>query len=305
MAEQEQQEVTASWEETPEYGNNEAPVPAEETPQIEAQAEEPVAQEVEEDPHQEEPETDWQDRYKNLEQSHSRRGNELHKLKQEQDAIRLEKLEMQQRMLELEQKVKDVDRLREQVDSKPDPLDESVFYTEDEKQVLNDYPELLALAKKMAQREAQLSLRNIDIKPPEQDVSQYADMQKKVDDLQAHMQLEKAKAELDRRITPDWRIIDESPAFFDHVNKSPLLSQAMNHGTLDEKAEVFKMYMDSEEGQKILGKAEKPSPTQTQNDDRRKAAQGLVSGQARDNKPTGMLSIDEEWAKAPEYQWGT
>ena len=192
MAEQEQQEFLPSWEETPEYGNNEAPVPAEETPQIEAQAEEPVAQEVEEDPPQEEPETDWQDRYKNLEQSHSRRGNELHKLKQEQAAARLEKLEMQQRMLELEQKVKDVDRLREQLDTKPDPLDESVFYTEDEKQVLNDYPELLALAKKMAQREAQLSLRNIDIKPPEQDVSQYADMQKKVDDLQAHMQLEKA-----------------------------------------------------------------------------------------------------------------
>ena len=135
-----------------------------------------------------EPETDWQDRYKNLEQSHSRRGNELHKLKQEQDAARLEKLEMQQRMLELEQRSKDADRLREQVDSKPDPLDESIFYTDEEKQVLNEYPELLALAKKMAQREAQLSLRNIEIKPPEQDVSQYADMQKKVDDFKAHMQ---------------------------------------------------------------------------------------------------------------------
>ena len=47
MAEQEQQEFTASWEETPEYGNNEPPVPAEETPQIEAQVEETVAEEVE------------------------------------------------------------------------------------------------------------------------------------------------------------------------------------------------------------------------------------------------------------------
>ena len=128
---------------------------------------------------------------------------------------------------------------------------------------------------------------------------------KKVDELKAHIRLEQAKAELDRRITPDWRVIDENPKFFDYVNKSPLLTQAMNHGTLDEKAEVFKMYMDSEEGQKILGKVEQPSPTQTQNDDRRKAAQGLVRGQTRDTKPTGSLSIDEEWAKAPEYQWGT
>ncbi len=104
MAEQEQQEFTASWEETPEYGNSEPPVPAEETPQIEAQVEEPVAEEVEEEVEETESDTDWQDRYKNLEQSHSRRGNELHKLKQEQDAARLEKLEMQQRMLELEQK---------------------------------------------------------------------------------------------------------------------------------------------------------------------------------------------------------
>lgn len=305
MAEQEQQEFTASWEETPEYGNNEPPVPAEETPQIEAQVEETVAEEVEEEVEETESDTDWQDRYKNLEQSHSRRGNELHKLKQEQDAARLEKLEMQQRMLELEQKVKDVDSLREQVDSKPDPLDESIFYTDEEKQVLKDYPELLGVAKKMAQREAQMSFRKIDTKPTQEDVSKYENMQKEVDELKAHIRLEQAKAELDRRITPDWRVIDENPKFFDYVNKSPLLTQAMNHGTLDEKAEVFKMYMDSEEGQKILGKVEQPSPTQTQNDDRRKAAQGLVRGQTRDTKPTGSLSIDEEWAKAPEYQWGT
>ena len=124
MAEQEQQEFSASWEETPEYGDNEAPVPAEETPQIEAEAE--PAQEVEEEA-EENPKLIGKTGIKILNNHIQDSGNELHALKQEQDALRLEKLEMQQRMLELEQKVKDVDSLREQVDSKPDPLDESIF----------------------------------------------------------------------------------------------------------------------------------------------------------------------------------
>ena len=124
MAEEEQQEAVASWDSAPEYGEEEQPVPVAEE-QIDAEEPQP---EVEEEA-EAEPETDWQDRYKNLEQSHSRRGNELHTLKQEQDALRLEKLEMQQRMLELEQKVKDVDSLQKQVSEKPDPLDDKNFLT--------------------------------------------------------------------------------------------------------------------------------------------------------------------------------
>ena len=299
MAEEEQQEAVASWDSAPEYGEEEQPVPVAEEEQIDAEEPQP---EVEEEA-EAEPETDWQDRYKNLEQSHSRRGNELHALKQEQDALRLEKLEMQQRMLELEQKVKDVDSLQKQVSEKPDPLDDKNFWSDEEKEILKEYPELLGVAKKLAHKESQLALRAIDKSPQEQVSKDTEGLKEEVNRLRDHVALEQAKAQLDRIVGPDWRKADESPKFFDFVNNNPLLKQAMNGGGLEEKAEVFKMYLETPEGMKLTGNTQS-SPAQPQNDTRRQAAQGLVRGKSQQSKPTGSLDIDDLWASTPEYQMG-
>tara|TARA_Y100000310_G_scaffold24785_1_gene23777 strand:- start:3306 stop:4208 length:903 start_codon:yes stop_codon:yes gene_type:complete len=300
MAEEEQQEVIASWDSAPEYGNDEKPVPVSEEEQIEAEESEP---EVEEEA-EAEAETDWEDRYKNLEQSHSRRGNELHSLKQEQDALRLEKLEMRQRMLELEQKVSDVGSSEKQASNKPDPLDDKTFWNDEEKEILKEYPELLGVAKKLAHKESQLALRTIDNSSQEQVSKETEGLKEEVDRLRDHVALEQAKAQLDRIVGTDWRKADESPRFFDFVNNNPLLKQAMNGGGLEEKAEVFKMYLETPEGMKLTGKIES-SPAQPQNDTRRQAAQGLVRGKSQQSKPTGELAIDELWSSTPEYQMGS
>jgi len=300
MAEEEQQEVIASWDSAPEYGNDEKPVPVSEEEQIEAEESEP---EVEEEA-EAEAETDWEDRYKNLEQSHSRRGNELHSLKQEQDALRLEKLEMRQRMLELEQKVSDVGSSEKQASNKPDPLDDKTFWNDEEKEILKEYPELLGVAKKLAHKESQLALRTIDNSSQEQVSKETEGLKEEVDRLRDHVALEQAKAQLDRVVGTDWRKADESPRFFDFVNNNPLLKQAMNGGGLEEKAEVFKMYLETPEGMKLTGKIES-SPAQPQNDTRRQAAQGLVRGKSQQSKPTGELAIDELWSSTPEYQMGS
>ena len=122
--------------------------------------------------------------------------------------------------------------------------------------------------------------------------------------LPYHVALDQAKAKLDSIVGSDWRKADESPKFFDFVNNSALLKQAMNGGSLEEKAEVFKMYLDTPEGQKLIGGKSESSPAPPQNDTRRQAAQGLVRGKAPQGKPSGDLSIDELWANTPEYQMG-
>ena len=299
MAEEEQ-EAVVSWDDAPEYGDEKKPVPVEEEQQIDAKKPEP---EVEEEA-EAESDPDWQDRYKNLEQSHSRRGNELHSIKQEQDTLRLEKLEMQQRMLELEQQVKDAESSGEQVSSKPDPLDERNFWSDEEKDILKEYPELLGVAKKLAQRESQLSLRSIDNSSQQEVTKEQETLKEEVNRLRDHVALDQAKAKLDSIVGTDWRKADESPKFFDYVNNSALLKQAMNGGSLEEKAEVFKMYLDTPEGQKLIGGKSESSPAPPQNDTRRQAAQGLVRGKAPQGKPSGDLSIDELWANTPEYQMG-
>ena len=143
---QEQEVVEPNWDDIPEYGEEEQkeapPVPAEEE-QIEAAVEAPS-----EPQGNKEDAVDWEERYRNLEQSHSRRGNELHQLKQEKDESRLERLEMQQRLSEEAQK-----QSQPKVEE-PDPYGDDKYWDDSEREILKEYPEIVQVAKKLAQREA-------------------------------------------------------------------------------------------------------------------------------------------------------
>ena len=297
MAEEteELQEAEASWDETPEYGADKQPVPVEGEEQQTEDAEvmEAVEEEVEA-----EPDTDWQDRYKNLEASHSRRGNEVFSLKKEKEDLRLEKLELQQKLQGAESSSKELNRLKEAESNKPDPYEDSKYFTEEELSIQKEYPEILAVAKKQAHREAAIALRGLDKSKETLLEKETSDLKSQVEELKGYIARQQAFNQLDQMV-PDWRKADLDPKFIDYVNKSELFRNAMTDGSLEEKAEVFKTYLGSDQGQKLLS-GTKASPAQPQ-DTRRQAAQGLVRGSARDNKPTGELSIDELWNATPEY----
>ena len=134
QAQEEQIEEQPTWEGTPEFGDESKSEQqtAPEEPQSEPEKE-PIEEEVatEEEP----PLTNWEKRYKDLEASHSRRGNEVHSLKQERDDLRLQKIEMQQQMQELN-KLKQ--ELKQETKSEPDPLEDDRYWSDDEKEILKD-----------------------------------------------------------------------------------------------------------------------------------------------------------------------
>ena len=133
MAEEEQQSSEELWGNTPEYGEEPAkaePVPEEPEPEEEEEGEEDEIEEadvgeyLEEDSEDIPPEEDWEDRYRNLESSHSRRGNEVHTLKEERDNLRLEKLEMAQQLQEYEAGKAKLKEIEEKEAKAPDPYDD-------------------------------------------------------------------------------------------------------------------------------------------------------------------------------------
>ena len=290
VAQEEQEQTEPNRDETPEYGAE--AVKKQDAPEEEVQSE-PVAEEVEEEQEPEEtPPTNWEKRYKDLESSHSRRGNEVHTLKQERDDLRYQKLEMQQKLLELEELRSKLSE-NKSTEKEPDPYEDDRYWSDDEKEILKEYPEIAKVAEKFAKREAHKAEQKLKTSTPQYD-DKLAELEKRLKEQNEYISRQQAYSKLDEIVGPAWREVDNEPEFHEYVNGSKIRYKIMVQGDLEEKAEVFQDYLAQ---RKIKDTA---SPTPPQTDDRRKAAQGLMKGQPPKNKAKGELSIDELWASIPD-----
>ena len=296
-----------SWEDVPEYdeGNRQQSVPVEDIEQSETEEEyeepdsEEEPQEEEEEETQEE-EVDWEDRYKNLEASHSRRGNEVHSLKQEKESLRLEKIEIRQQLQEMSDMQEKLKQFEIKAKEEPDPFDDERYWSDEEREILREYPEVMAVANKIAKRESARSLKGFAPKD-ESSKEEIEELRNSVSELGDYISRQQMFAELDKLVGTVWKDIDNDPKFYDFVNESKIRYRAMDTGDLEEKAEVFNAYLETQVGQKRhLPQQEEPSPTPRQNQ-RRQAAQGLVKGSAsRASKPQGELTGDALWDSIPD-----
>ena len=290
QAQEEQIEEQPTWDGTPEFGAEEKSEQqtAPEEPQSEPE-EEPIEEEVatEEEP----PQTNWEKRYKDLEASHSRRGNEVHSLKQERDDLRLQKIEMQQQMAELDRLKSELKQAPKQ--SEPDPFEDERYWSDDEKEILKEYPEIVKVAEKLAKREAVKAERKLTTSTPKYD-DKIEELENKIKEQNEYIAQQQAYAKLDSLVGPAWRDVDTDPEFHEFVNGSKMRYRTMVSGDLEEKAEVFQSYLET---RKVKDSS---SPTPPQDDNRRKAVQGIMKGQTPKEKPKGELSIDELWASIPD-----
>jgi len=291
QAQEEQIEEQPTWDGTPEFGEEEKSEQqtAPEEPQSEPE-EEPIEEEVatEEEP----PQTNWEKRYKDLEASHSRRGNEVHSLKQERDDLRLQKIEMQQQMAELNRLKSELKQETKQ--SEPDPFEDERYWSDDEKEILKEYPEIVKVAEKLAKREAVKAERKLETSTPKYD-DKIEELENKIKEQNEYIAQQQAYAKLDSLVGPAWRDVDTDPEFHEFVNGSKMRYRTMVSGDLEEKAEVFQSYLET---RKVKDSS---SPAPHQDDNRRKAVQGIMKGKTPKEKPKGELSIDELWASIPEH----
>ena len=289
MSELEQQNA---WEEAPEHEHviNESPEVKEETP-----APEP------ESPPEEEKEVPWEKRYKDMESEFGRRGTKVNDLEKELDRGRLERLELTQKLQELESAKSELNAFKEKEEEKPDPFESESYYSDVDKQAMEDFPELSNLTEKMIRRELNKAAKDSGGDSVEY-LKRIKELEERLAEQEKISRIENFSRIMRNKVSEKWQDIDNDDNFHTYVNSSRTRYKMMTEGDMEDRVDVMKSFMATPEGSVYGEQIKEEIKEEEDKDERRQAAQGLISkgGSSADRNPREM-SIDELWEETPEY----
>ena len=273
------------------------------TPKVEAEeaeTEEPESEddETEDEEKPEEPEHDYESRYKDLEREFHKRNEDSARLRQDFDELRLRDVEREQAL----QRVKD--GLSEPETPPVDPKDSDAFFSDTDKQTMEEFSELSSTFRKMIQHEmakqgttlqeatvqAQERLKNLEDQTKEHNYQNF---------LQYHENY------MHENVGDDYRDIDKDADFQAFVLGSPAMTKMMTESTDPiDHASVMQLFLSTQTGQDAWRppeEVEKEVKTSTKRQAKRAAATGLLGNSAPvKNKNLDNLSDDELWEAIPE-----
>lgn len=246
---------------------------------------------------QEEPKHDYQKRYKDLEREFHKRNEESARLREEFQQIRLERLEME----------RELERMRMQREnppepskpSEPDPTDESTWFTDEDKQALEDFSEITGVVRKLIAHEVAKANKSL---PLDQQISEINTLKESVQRYEQQQIQQRNHQYLVETVGPDYSEVDKSEEFFDYVMKSPVRRKIMRNevpSTLEDKAEIMAEFLTTPVGMAKFRPQEEQveRPASTKKDQRRKAASGLLKNTApRSSKKMEDMDDDELWS---------
>jgi len=293
LAEEEVEEETESsdeelWEEEEESeGDSEK---TEGTPEEEP---EEVADETEEEEPQE-PEHDYETRYKDLEREFHKRNEESARLREDFQELRLRNVEQQQ-VLERVQKA--VPETREQP---PDPRDPDAFFSDTDKQTMDEFSELSSTFRKMIQHE--MAKTGMPQKQAEAEAQQrIAQLEQSQKEQTYQNFLQYHENYMLTNVGEDYRDIDKDTDFQDFVLASPAMTKMMTESTDPiDHASVMQMFLNTNDGRATWRPPKEPIQD-TKRQSRRTAASGLLGNSAPvKSKNTDNMSDEELWEATPE-----
>jgi hypothetical protein len=275
------------------------------TPEVEAEeadAEEPESEddETEDEEKPEEPQHDYESRYKDLEREFHKRNEDSAKLRQDFDELRLRDVEREQAL----QRVKD--GLSETEAPTVDPKDSDAFFSDTDKQTMEEFSELSSTFRKMIQHEmakqgttmqeatvqAQERLKSLEDQTKEHNYQNF---------LQYHENY------MHENVGDDYRDIDKDADFQAFVLGSPAMTKMMTESTDPiDHASVMQLFLSTQTGQDAWRPPEEPEvekevKTSTKRQAKRAAATGLLGNSAPvKSKNLDNLSDDELWEAIPE-----
>ena len=272
------------------------------TPEVEAEeaeAEEPESEDekTEDEEEPEEPQHNYESRYKDLEKEFHKRNEDSARLRQDFDELRLRDVEREQAL----QRVKD--GLSETEAPPVDPKDSSSFFNDSDKQTMEEFSELSSTFRKMIQHEmakagstmqeatvqAQERLKSLEDQTKEQNYQQF---------LQYH------EGYMHDNVGNDYRDIDKDADFQAFVLGSPAMTKMMTESTDPiDHASVMQLFLSTQSGQDAWRppEVEKNVKASTKRQAKRAAATGLLGNSAPvKSKNTDNMSDDELWENIPE-----
>jgi hypothetical protein len=275
-------------------------VEAEETKEAETKEPESEDDETEDEEKPEEPQHDYESRYKDLEREFHKRNEDSAKLRQDFDELRLRDVEREQAL----QRVKD--GLSETEAPTVDPKDSDAFFSDTDKQTMEEFSELSSTFRKMIQHEmakqgttmqeatvqAQERLKSLEDQTKEHNYQNF---------LQYHENY------MHENVGDDYRDIDKDADFQAFVLGSPAMTKMMTESTDPiDHASVMQLFLSTQTGQDAWRppaepEVEKEVKTSTKRQAKRAAATGLLGNSAPvKTKNLDNLSDDELWEAIPE-----
>ena len=274
------------------------------TPEVEAEeaeTEEPESEddETEDEEKPEEPEHDYESRYKDLEREFHKRNEDSARLRQDFDELRLRDVEREQALTRVKQ------GLPETEVPPADPTSDT-FFDDSDKQTMEEFSELSSTFRKMIQHEmakqgttlheatvqAQQRLSNLEEKGKEQNYQNF---------LHYHEDY------MNENVGEDYRDIDKDADFQAFVLGSPAMTKMMTESTDPiDHASVMQLFLSTQAGQDAWRPPEEPEvekevKTSTKRQAKRAAATGLLGNSAPvKSKNLDNLSDDELWEAIPE-----
>ena len=274
------------------------------TPEVEAEEEadteelESEDDETEDEEEPEEPQHDYESRYKDLEREFHKRNEDSARLRQDFDELRLRDVEREQAL----QRVKD--GLSETEAPPVDPKDSDAFFSDTDKQTMEEFSELSSTFRKMIQHEmakqgttlqeatvqAQERLKNLEDQTKEQNYQNF---------LQYHENY------MHENVGEDYRDIDKDADFQAFVLGSPAMTKMMTESTDPiDHASVMQLFLSTQAGQDAWRppeESEKKVQKSTKRQAKRAAATGLLGNSAHvKSKNMDNMSDDELWEAIPE-----
>ena len=273
--------------------------PQEESEEETESEEEPEDTEDEtEDEEPEEPQHDYEARYKELEREFHKRNEESAKLRQDFDELRLRDVEREQALQRVKQ------GLSETEEKPVDPTDSDKFFSDTDKQTMEEFSELSSTFRKMIQHEmakqgttmqeatiqAQERLKNLEEQNKEHNYQNF---------LRYH-----ENYMLDN-VGDDYRDIDKDPDFQAFVLSSPAMTKMMTESTDPvDHASVMQLFLSTEKGESAWRppkEEEKQVKASTKRQAKRTAATGLLGNSAPvKSKNMDNMSDEELWDAIPE-----
>lgn len=246
----------------------------------------------------EEPKHDYQKRYKDLEREFHKRNEESARLREEFQQIRLERLEMEREMERLRQQREQ--QPEQKAPKEPDPTDEDSWFTEEDRQALEDFSEITGVVKKLISHEIAKANKNLPLDQQINEVNALKQTIQKYEQQQAQLRQHNYLVET---VGPDYMDIDKSDEFYDYVMSSPVRRKVMQDevpATLEDKATILAEFLQTEEGRNKFRQPQEEQverPASVKKEQRRKAASGLLKNTApRSNKKIEDMDDDELWS---------
>jgi len=246
----------------------------------------------------EQPEHDWEKRYKDIEKDYHKRNEDTAEFRRESES-KINELEKQLQALQIErlENREQLSRINKSEKENPEEVAEETLdslLSDEDKRTMSDFSEVMSVVNKIVDHKMKGS-KSAPASAPSEDIDE---IKKSLQEMQYHRFLEYYDKEMRSNIGDDYLEIAEHEKFNEFWQNEPGLKDAVESSQDPKRhAWVAKMWLNTDEGRAYrAAKEEPPKQSSGKRKQKREVAQGLAKNtQPPKEASTSNMNEDELW----------